>query len=226
MIDDSRKPRCKGRPRAFRTLLLGVVGSDRWSAYSFLSPLARQLCWGHLARDFQAFVDRGGESAPIGEALLVQVDQIFEWWYRVRDGTVKRSTFQVYISTRRGRVNALLRQGQGCAHPKTAATCWEIMKLEPALWTFVRKERVEPTNNAAERALRHGVLWRKSSFGTQSAQGSRFAERIMTVIATLRQQNRNVLDYLTTACEAALCGEAPPSLLPDQHPCTSSAQTI
>jgi transposase len=77
----------------------------------------------------------------------------------------------------------------------------------------VRKEGVEPTNNAAERALRHGVLWRKSSFGTQSEAGSRFVERMMTVVNTLRQQKRNVLDYLTAACEARLRGEIPPSLL-------------
>jgi transposase len=195
----------------------GVVGSDRWSAYSFLPLPFRQICWGHLKREFQAFVDRGDPSAPIGEALLAQVDQIFEWWYRVRDGTLARSTFRTYISKVRGQVKTLLRQGQTCAHPKTAATCREILKVEPALWTFVRKEGVEPTNNAAERALRHGVLWRKTSFGTQSEAGSRFVERMMTVVATLRQQNRNVLDYLTTACQAALCGEAPPSLLPNKQ---------
>ena len=83
-----------------------------------------------------------------------------------------------------------------------------------ALWTFVYKDGVEPTNNAAEQALRHGVLWRKSSFGTQSAAGSRFAERMMTVVATLRQQKRNVLDYLTAACDAQLHGTKAPSLLP------------
>lgn len=191
----------------------GVVGSDRWSAYSFLPLRFRQVCWGHLKREFQAFVDRGGPSAPIGQALLIQVDQIFEWWYRVRDGTLTRSTFKVYISPVRGRVKKLLRQGQVCAHSKTAFTCREILKIEPALWTFVRKQGVEPTNNAAERALRHGVLWRKSSFGTQSEAGSRFVERMMTVVTTLRQQKRNVLDYLTTACEAHLRGKMPPSLL-------------
>ena len=195
----------------------GVVGSDRFSAYSFLPLPFRQICWGHLKREFQAFVDRGDPSAPIGEALLAQVDQIFEWWYRVRDGTLARSTFRTYISTVRGQVKTLLRQGQECAHPKTAATCREILKVEPALWTFVRKEGVEPTNNAAERALRHGVLWRKTSFGTQSEAGSRFVERMMTAVATLRQQKRNVLDYLTDACQAALSGEAPPSLLPNKH---------
>lgn len=161
----------------------GTVGSDRWSAYSFLPLHRRQICWGHLKRDFQAFVDRGGSSARIGKALLEQVDQIFQWWYRVRDGTLSRSTFRVYLSPVRGRVRDLLRQGQECAHSKTAATCREILKVEPALWTFARKEGVEPTNNAAERALRHGVLWRKSSFGTQSADGSRFVERMMTAVA-------------------------------------------
>ena len=73
---------------------------------------------------------------------------------------------------------------------------------------------VYPTNNVAERAIRPGVLWRKGSFGTQSADGSRFVEAMMTVVATLKQQHRNVLDYLTAACEAALRGEGAPSLLP------------
>ena len=140
---------------------------------------------------------------------------MFTWWYRVRDGTLKRSSFRVYISTVRIRIRELLRQGERCDHARTAATCKEILKVEPALWTFVRREGVEPTNNAAERALRHGVIWRKTSFGTQSTQGSLFVERMMTVVATLRQQNRNVLDYLTNACEAALQGDLPPSLLPD-----------
>ena len=78
----------------------------------------------------------------------------------------------------------------------------------------MRHEGVEPTNNAAERAIRPGVLWRKGSFGTQSPEGSRFVEAMMTVVATLKQQHRHVLDYVTAACEAALCGEPAPSLLP------------
>jgi hypothetical protein len=83
-----------------------------------------------------------------------------------------------------------------------------------ALWTFVRHAGVDPTTNAAERALRPGVLWRKGSFGTQSPQGSRVVGAMMTVVATLQQQHRNVLDYVTAACEAALCGEPAPALLP------------
>ena len=87
------------------------------------------------------------------------------------------------------------------------------------------KEGVEPTNNAAEQALRHGVLWRKTSFGTQSASGSLFVERMMTVVTTLRQQKRNVLDYLTAACEAALQGQTPPSLLPNKVPSALAPHT-
>ena len=104
--------------------------------------------------------------------------------------------------------------GSRCGVPTTAGTCRDILKRRAALWTFVQVEGVEPTNNTAERSIRPGVLWRKGSFGTQSAEGSRFVESMMTVVATLKQQQRNVLEYLTTACEAALRGEAAPSLLP------------
>src|SRR5438067_9588268 len=72
---------------------------------------------------------------------------------------------------------------------------------------------VEPTNNVAERALRPVVLWRKGSFGSDSAAGSRFAERLLTVVATCRQQGRPLLDFLVGAGEAALRGSPPPSLL-------------
>ena len=74
---------------------------------------------------------------------------------------------------------------------------------------------VEPTNYAAERALRRGVIWRKHSFGTQSEMGSQFVERILTAVITLRQQNRDVLDYLTEACIAGTLGMTAPSLLPE-----------
>jgi transposase len=110
-------------------------------------------------------------------------------------------------------VERLLEAGQTCGVPKTEGTCRDILKRRQALWTFVRHVGVEPTNNAAERAIRPGVLWRKGSFGTQSAEGSRFVEAMMTVVATLKQQHRNVLDYPTVACEAALHGVAAPSLL-------------
>jgi transposase len=195
----------------------GIVGSDRWSAYNWLALGHRQLCWAHLKRDFQAFVERGGESTRIGPALLEQVQLIFDLWYRVRDGTLSRADFQTAMTPIQQRVGELLREGATLSNEKTCRTCANILKLEAALWTFVTVEGVDPTNNNAERPLRRAVLWRRRSFGTQSEGGSRFVARILTVVTTLRQQRRDVLDYLTEACAAAMQGTAAPSLLPNRQ---------
>jgi transposase len=192
----------------------GILVTDRYSAYNWYPVRWRQLCWAHVLRDFAAMRDRGGCSAEIGDALLAQAHQMFTWWHRVREGTLQRSTFRSYMTPLRREVERLLEAGSQCGGPKTAGTCRDILKRRAALWTFVQVAGVEPTNNMAERSLRPGVLWRKGSFGTHSAEGSRFVESMMTVVATLKQQQRNVLEYLTAACEAALRGEAAPSLLP------------
>ena len=146
--------------------------------------------------------------------MLAQAHQRCAWWHRVREGTLKRASFRSSMRPLRQEVARLLEAGSRGGVPQTAGTGRDILKRREALWTFVQVEGVEPTNNAAERSIRPGVLWRKGSFGTQSAAGSRFVESMLTVVATLKQQQRNVLEYLTAACEAALRGEAAPSLLP------------
>lgn len=196
----------------------GTVGSDRYSAYNHLPTAQRQVCWAHLKRDFQAFVDRGGESQIVGRLLLVQVEEMFTLWHRLRDGTLPRPAFQDALQPIRHEIQCLLHIGTHLKRRETRQTCVNLLKLEPALWTFVDVVGVEPTNNAAERALRRGVLWRRRSFGTQSDAGSRFVERILTAVTTLRQQNRNVLEYLTSACQAYTLGEPAPSLLPVASP--------
>jgi transposase len=192
----------------------GILVTDRYSAYNWYPVRWRQLCWAHLLRDFEAMRGRSGASEQIGEALLAQAHQMFTWWHRVREGTLHRSTFRSYMTPLRREVERLLEAGSRCGVAKTEGTCRDILKRREALWTFVQVAGVEPTNNTAERSIRPGVLWRKGSFGTQSAEGSRFVESMLTVVATLQQQQRNVLEYLTAACEAALRGEAAPSLLP------------
>jgi transposase len=192
----------------------GILVTDRYSAYNWYPVRWRQLCWAHLQRDFEAMRGRGGRSEEIGDALLAQAHQMFTWWHRVREGTLQRSTFRSYMSPIRREVERLLEAGSTCAVPKTEGTCRDILKRREALWTFVQVAGVEPTNNTAERSIRPGVLWRKGSFGTQSEEGSRFVESMMTVVSTLKQQQRNVLEYLTEACAAALRGAAAPSLLP------------
>jgi transposase len=192
----------------------GILVTDRYSAYNWYPVRWRQLCWAHLLRDFAAMRDRGGCSEEIGDALLAQAHQMFTWWHRLRDGTLQRASFRSYMSPLRREVERLLEAGSRCGVPQTEGTCRDILKRREALWTFVQVEGVEPTNNTAARSIRPGVLWRMGSFGTQSEEGARFVESMMTVVATLKQQQRNVLEYLTTACEAALRGEAAPSLLP------------
>ena len=189
-----------------------VVICDRFKGYSWIKR--RQFCWAHLRRDFQAMIDRGGEASEVGDRLLGHSDALFEWWHRVRDGTLSRSSFQTYVATMRPFLKEDLQRGALCACSKTAGTCRELLAGETHLWTFVRVEGIEPTNNHAERVLRHGVIYRKLSGGTDSEAGSRFVERILTVVATCRQQDINVLEYLTRCYQAHLDGKAAPSLLP------------
>jgi transposase len=191
-----------------------VITTDRYKGYLWLPLRQRQLCWAHLIRDFQAMVDRANAGSPIGEELLCCGEDLFTWWYRVRDGTMSRSTFQRYVAELRPWVRAQLEAGSVCGCAKTAGTCQGILSVEPALWTFVRLEGIEPTNNAAERALRHAVCWRKTSYGTKSTAGSHFVENILSIVATCRQQDRNVLEYLTRCCECHWMAARPPSLLP------------
>jgi transposase len=192
----------------------GVLTSDRAKAYNGQPLPQRQVCWAHLRRDFQAMIDRGGAAAPVGEILLEQADVLFKWWHWVRDGTWNWGTFQRYARWLRGEFREALGRGSRCACLKTAATCQELLKVEAALWTFVRVPGIELTNNAAERALRHAVQWRKTSYGTDSAAGSHFVENILTVVASCRQQERPIVDYLTRCCQALYAGTPPPSLLP------------
>jgi transposase len=173
----------------------GILNPDRWSAYNWMENRQRQLCWSHSRRVFQVFVERGGESQSIGEALLAQVHQMFTGWHAVKNGNFAPPQFQEQMHPMRIDVGALLRKGITCSHHGTAGTCRDMLKHEEALWTFVDVPGIEPTNILAERQICPGVLWRKGSFGTQSAAGGRFIERIMTVVSTLKQQDRNVLDY-------------------------------
>jgi transposase len=207
------------RSREVASALLGsrddqVVGSDRYSVYEYIMPWWRQVCWSHLMRDFQAMIDRGGAGHGSGERLLSLSKRLFRHWHCVRDGTSSWRTFQERMRRLRREVKEALEDGSACGCAKTAATCFEILKVEEGLWTFARVQGVEPTNNVAERAMRHAVIWRRISGGTDSVIGSRFVERMLTVVATCRQQERTVLDYLTSCFEANRRRQPSPSLLP------------
>src|SRR3954462_4102655 len=171
-----------------------VVSSDRFSAYEWIAARWRQICWAHLRRDFQAMIDRGDEGKPVGEKLLKLSHRLFHNWHRVRDGTLDWETFGKRMTRLSREVRQALLEGSKCGGAKTSATCFEILKVEEGLWAFAKVKGIEPTNNAVARALRHAVFWRRISGGTDSADGSRFVERMLTVVASCRQQRRNVLD--------------------------------
>jgi transposase len=189
-----------------------VVISDRFPSYDWIEQ--HQYCWSHLRRDFQAMIDRRDEGSVVGLDLLASSDRLFHWWHKYRDGEMAWSPFLGYARPIRWGVRQALERGASCPSEKTAATCRSLLGGEEHLWTFLRVRGIEPTNNAAERALRHAVLWRKSSGGTASEWGSRFVERVLSVAATCRQQGRNVLDFLTDCFRARLSGLQTPSLLP------------
>ena len=159
-------------------------------------------------------MERGGDSASIGEKLLTQAKELFQLWQRVRDGTLTHTDFAGEAEPIRTKIHQLLLEGAALEHPQTRQTCHNLLKVEDALWTFVTVDDMEPTNNLAECSLRRAVLWRKRSFGTQSTTGSTFVARILTTVTTLRMQRRDVLDFLTKACAAANSQQTHPSLLP------------
>lgn len=179
----------------------GVISSDRWSVYSQLRLGLRQLCWAHLKRDFQKLVDRGGVAKDYGELGLAAVHILFHEWHLYRGGG-SRAALQRELTPLREAMRGWLGEGAGCADSKAAALCGNLLSVEPALWTFLYKAGVEPTNNHIERLLRAGVLWRKNAFGSHSEGGCRFTERLLTVVQTLRLQKRPVLEFLYQSLSA------------------------
>ena len=187
-----------------------VVICDRFSAYGWINK--KQWCWAHLRRDFQAMIDRDDGGSDRGKRLLKLSDNLFWGWHRQATGELSRPQWLEWANSIRYRMHQELNQGTSCASRKTAATCRQLLQGEEHLWRFVEVVGVEPTNNTAERALRHGVMWRKTSGGTASEWGSQFVSRLMSVVATCRQQGRNVLSFLTSCLEASPRGQALPTL--------------
>ena len=192
----------------------GIVVADRYSGYGWIPISQRQICWAHLKRDFQKIADRPGDSEVLGSLLLYWVPEAFKVWHEFLRGDMSRAELRVAMESAREAVRELLTLGVESPTSKTANTCRRILKVEAALWTFVEVEGVEPTNNDAERAIRPAVMWRKTSFGTDSDRGARFVERILTTAATCERQGRHVVDFLTLTILAHRTGSRTPSLIP------------
>ena len=205
------------RGRAALSLLLpddfaGVVHSDRWRPYERFGD-ARQLCHAHLRRDMQAAIDRGGVARPIGKRLLALSDRLFRVWHAYQRGEIDREQMKRAMEPVQARWEEAAGAAFESADGKLSALGLDLLKQWDALWTFVRVEAVEPTNNDAERALRPAVLWRRGSFGTRSDVGSTFVARLLTVVHTAKRRRVGVVAWLQDACDRAAAGLAPPPLL-------------
>lgn len=204
-----------GRKETLRKLffeLRGVLVSDRATTLTFWAMEQRQVCWAHLIRKFISFSERDGPAGAIGEELLDYAGLVFAYWADFKDGKLSREQLQAWMAPVRAQLEAALERATAAGIDRLSGSCADMLAHRLALWTFVDREGVEPTNNHAEQELRAFVLWRKRSFGTQSERGNRFAERVMTVAHTARKQNKNVLAFLSACCEAHLDDRPAPSL--------------
>lgn len=190
----------------------GVVMCDRAKMYWSLGRL--QWCWAHLKRDFQALIDSHDPQVKrLGHDLMRPTRKLFAAWARYRDGTITRAGMKRLMHPIRAEIEGLLLRGAFSGNERLLGMCNELYDHRQWLWTFLDQEGVEPTNNGSERALRHAVIWRKLSFGTQSANGSRFVETMLTVIETCRQQGRNTFTFVADAVHAHFTGRPAASLL-------------
>jgi transposase len=192
--------------------LKGILISDRATALTFWAMAYRQICWAHLLRRFVAFSERDGPAGAIGCELLSYTGILFDYWRDYRDGKMTRERFVAWMAPLQQQMEAIFEKAVALNIKGMSGSCANILEHRQALWTFVERDDVDPTNNHGERELRAFVLWRKRSFGTQSERGNRFAERVMTVAHTARKQDRNVFDFLTACCRQGSEGSSAPSL--------------
>jgi transposase len=194
--------------------LHGILCSDRWRAYDGMPLMQRQICWAHLKRNWEKLRERGGAAQRVADACLLLKDRVFEQWHLFRGGGLTRGQLDDRLAPLALELLAVLQRGERSRDGKTARCCARILDVYPALWTFVVVEGVEPTNNHAERVQRLAVLYRKNCFGCHSNAGCRFVERLLTVVQTLRLQQRPVLQYLKETLTAHRTGQAIPKLVP------------
>jgi hypothetical protein len=190
----------------------GVVYRDRAKMSSNVGR--PQWCWAHLKRHFQALIDHADQQVKrLGRALMRPTQELFRNWSRCRDGAITRRGFQRLMPPIRQEIDRLLLHAVFSGRPKLLGMCEPLYAHRDWLWSFLEVARVEPTNNASERVLRPAVIWRKLSFGTQSAAGIRCVQTMLLVIETCPRQSRHSFEYLAAAIQVHFAGQPPPSLL-------------
>jgi transposase len=190
-----------------------ILVSDRYAAYQHWHPGRHQYCLAHIIRALLGLAERSGPTPAAANWALDRLASLFRLWYRFRDGHLPRRQLRREAAALVSGVHSAFRMGAKAPEPKVSAWFEHLLAHWECLWLFLEHEGVEPTNNAAERALRGAVIWRKTSFGSQSERGQRYVERMMTVAETARRQGRSVFQFLVAVCQARLAGQPTPTLL-------------
>lgn len=211
-IDDHRNR------EAFEALGLNRPGqvktTDRYTVYiAGIDPELHQLCWSHLDRDFERWEGQTGAAGTVARWLGDSTDTLFHHWHGFHRGEYDRATLVERMEPVQRAIRAALCWGVESKVRRFDGLCANLLDRWPSLWTYLRVEGVEPTNNAAERALRPAVIWRKVSLFTQSERGQAYVERMLTVRTSLRNQAGNLLEFLTGSIRALHTGEPAPRLL-------------
>ena len=204
----------------------GILGSDRLPAYLKYVVGQRQFCWAHVTRNLLSAFDLATTPAAkrfCREALALD-RRIFRLWHRfrgdpaARGSPLTRAELIAKVLPIEKRLFALGERYLDAANADVRNLAHAFFVHNQHFFTFVHEEGVEPTNNAAERALRTAVQWRKIMFGTRSDEGERAVERLLTIVRTCQLQHLNALAYLTAAVAAHRRRQAVASLLKRQTP--------
>src|SRR5450830_261184 len=181
--------------------------------FDYLDPKRRQLCWAHLVRDFTAHSEGLGAQKDFGAAGLEIAGRLFAAWGEFR-GDADRNRLLERIDPLQEELRALLEEAarKAARNRRQRSFAKNLLKLWPALWTFALVDGVEPTNNHAERGLRGAVILRKLSHGSQSEEGERIVERLLSASITCRLQKRSLFTYLTDVLTAKIRGDPIPLL--------------
>lgn len=190
----------------------GVIVSDGYAVYRWLPAERHQLCWAHVVRLLREIAERPGEAGRLGRRLLRLAQTLFRVRHRFERAQLAEPRYLRRMQQLRRRFHAALSAGAQLPWARYAGRCTHLLAHEARLWTFLRAPDIPLTNNAAERALRGAVLWRKASFGVWSHRGEQFRSRILTVVETCRMRGLSALAVVHQIVAAVLTGQPYPDV--------------
>ena len=192
----------------------GVLCSDMYSAYKAFHKGVRQFCWAHIIRDIKGIKHacRSPDAVKFAKWMLAEIGRMFALWHEFKRDHLDRQTLVLKSVPIKARMNKCLQHYVGSPDCDVKRRAKSLLKHRAGLFTFLKIQGVEPTNNAAERAMRPPVQWRKICFGNQSDAGELITARLLTVIRTCILQGRSPFKFLEHSLRANREQRTVPSL--------------